>query len=225
VAIPDPSWRIEPDDLASPLGAIGYRKLAGVVPTPGQIRTDALAPGLAAFLDALHGVPVTEAEDLGLSAWLPPLEGFEWQRDSILGPLRGELTAAEYRLVMRWWDAFLADDEMFEFEPAVRHGDPWYGNLLVDPATGRLAAVLDWEGVEIGDQAWDFAAQLELDEELFRRTIASYSRRDPGLVHRAHKLFEVRQFGGVRMAGTLGDETELVDAVAKLRAGSILADR
>ncbi len=225
VAIPDPRWRIEPGDPALPLGAMGYRKLAGVTPAPGRIRMDVLAGDLGAFFDALHGVPVTEAEKVGLTPWVPPLEGFQRQRDSVLEPLRGALTAAEYRRVVRWWDALLADDTMVEFEPAVRHGDPWYGNLLVDPATGRLAAVLDWEGVEIGDPAWDFAAQLDLADELFRRTIEAYSRRNPALVRRARILFEVRQFGGVRLARELGDETELVDAVAKLRAGSILAGR
>jgi hypothetical protein len=36
-------------------------------------------------------------------------------------------------------------------------------------------------------------------------------------------LFEVREFGGVGLAVALGDNTELADAVAKLRAGPVLA--
>jgi aminoglycoside 2''-phosphotransferase len=167
-------------------------------------------------------VPIAEAEEAGLSTWLSALDGFQWQRDAVLPPLRELLEASEYEVVARWWDALLADRTMVEFEPAVRHGDPWYGNLLVDPLTGSLTGVLDWEGVEIGDPAWDFAAQLYLGEAFFRSVI-SRCGRDSGLEHRARTIFRAREFGGVRQAVQLGDETELADAVSKLRRSSILA--
>jgi aminoglycoside 2''-phosphotransferase len=222
--IPDPRWRIQQGHPVFRLGAIGYPKIAGQAPEPGQINGDALAGDVATFFDALHRVPVAEAEEAGISTWLPALEGYQWQRDAVLPPLRELLDPAEYRVVARWWDALVADRTMVAFEPAVRHGDPWYGNVLVDSTTGRLTGVLDWEGVEIGDPAWDFAAQLDLGEAFFRSVISRCSGRDARLEHRARAIFRVREFGGVRHAAQLGDEAELADAVTKLRKSSILAD-
>jgi thiamine kinase-like enzyme len=168
-------------------------------------------------------VPVADAEEAGISTWLPALEGFEWQRDAVLPPLRELLDPAEYRAVSRWWDALLADQTLVTFQPTVRHGDPWHGNVLIDPETGRLAGVIDWEGVEIGDPAWDFAAQLYLGEALFRSVISRCRGHDSGLEHRARALFQVREFGGVRHAAQLGDDAELAGAVTKLRTSSIFA--
>jgi aminoglycoside phosphotransferase (APT) family kinase protein len=42
---------------------------------------------------------------------------------------------------------------------AVAHGDYRFGNCLLDPATGRIAAVLDWELCTLGDPLADVAYQ------------------------------------------------------------------
>ncbi len=54
----------------------------------------------------------------------------------------------EIERVTRWWHS--ARNELERFEPALRHGDPWYGNLLVDES-GELTSDLGWEG--FGDEA------------------------------------------------------------------------
>lgn len=38
------------------------------------------------------------------------------------------------------------------------HGDFRHGNILVDPATGRLTGVIDWGNAAVGDPALDFMA-------------------------------------------------------------------
>ena len=221
--IPYPEWRIEPGNPAFPLGGIGYRKLRGETLSPGR-SVGPLADSLASFFAALHGL---ETGGLDVEPWLPAGEAFAWQRDQVLPPLRDALSAGEYRRVERWWAELLADERMTRFRPVLRHGDPWYGNVLVEAESGALAGVLDWEGIELGDPAWDLAAQLYLGERFFMDVRERYARRgrvaDADLVYRARKLFEVREFGGVRLAVALGDNAELADAVAKLRAGPVLA--
>ena len=46
---------------------------------------------------------------------------------------------------------------------------------------------------------------------------------DRSLEQRARRLFELRQFGGVRLACELQDDEELTEAIARLRRSSLLA--
>jgi aminoglycoside phosphotransferase (APT) family kinase protein len=220
--VPNPEWRLEPGHADFPLGVIGYRKIPGTTPAPGSA-TDELAADLARFLAALHAFPLDEAESLGLQPGLPPRDAFESERDAVLPVLREALRPREYRVVVRWWDDLLADAAMHEFAPALRHGDPWYGNVIVDESR-RLAGVVDWEGLEIGDPAWDFAAQSYLGRRFFDRVLelAGESRGDATLARRARRLAEVREFGGIRLSVAVGDDAELEDAIAKLRRSSVL---
>ncbi len=229
VPIPRPRWRIEPGEIF-PLGALGYPKLAGepIAPEALAERERArLASDLAAFLAALHGFSVDEAHGLGLASWKSTRAAFRWERDDVLPVLEARLTPGEYRAVVAWWESFLADPALERFRPALRHGDPWYGNLLVDDS-GRLAGVLDWEGIEVGDPAWDLAAQMYLGEGFVRTVLERYvelaGSADRGLGHRAGRLHELREFGGVRRAASISDEAELDDAVEKIRRSSILRD-
>jgi aminoglycoside phosphotransferase (APT) family kinase protein len=138
--------------------------------------------------------------------------------------LRDVLRADEYDCARAWWDELLADRAMLTFEPAVRHGDPWFGNLLTD-AAGTLTGVVDWHGVAVADPAWDFAAQQYLGAGFFEHVLEHYASArgdDPALRYRAARLAELREFGGIRLAVAVDDDAELADAVRKLRAGPIL---
>jgi aminoglycoside phosphotransferase (APT) family kinase protein len=220
--VPVPGWRIERGDRDFPLGAIGYRKLPGRHPGPTDL---AAAAELGAFLAALHGIPLELVEELGLQPWLPPRDSLLRFRDAVLPTLAGILSPDEYDRVRAWWDELLEGD-LERFEPALRHGDPWYGNVLVD-AGGALAGVLDWEGIEIGDPAADLAAQAYLGEEFLASVMAGYEQLrggfDAGFGRRVRLLAELREFGGVRRSNEVGDERELGESVAKLRAGRILS--
>jgi aminoglycoside phosphotransferase (APT) family kinase protein len=219
VPIPLPEWRIEPGHPDFPLGAIGYRKLPGRVPETG---TERLASDLASFLRALHSFPVEDAEALGLQAWAEPREALVSHRDRVLPALGDLLEEDERTQVVAWWDAVLEAGELERFEPALRHGDPWFGNLLVDES-GALAGVLDWEGLELGDPAADFAALGYLGWPFVKAVLDGYGPVDPALERRADLLSQLREFGGIRISLELGDEAELAESLAKLRAGPILS--
>jgi aminoglycoside 2''-phosphotransferase len=226
--VPLPRWRIEPGEGPFPLGAIGYRRLEGDPLSPELAdREPGAAPDLARFFAALHELPLGEAEALGLPAWLEVPESFRWSRDQVMPALRDRLTSREYRAVEQWWASLLADEEFQNFPPAVIHGDPWYGNVLVDRASGRLAGVIDWEGIAISDPAWDFAALLHLGDRFFSTVLEGYAAEqsvvDGSLEYRARALYELRELDGVRLALTLDDTAELDDAVAKVRRSAVLS--
>ena len=216
--IPRPEWRIESGHPDFHFGVIGYRKLPGRPPEAGSER---LAFDVAAFLRALHAFPLEEAEALGLEAWLEPRQAFLWHRDSVLPRLRELLRPDEHARVVAWWDAVLTSRELERFDPALRHGDPWFGNLLVDEE-GSLAGVIDWEGLEIGDPAADIAALTYTGTQFVDCVLECYRPVDTRLRGRAELLAQLREFGGVRISLELGDEEELAQSLAKLRAGPIL---
>jgi aminoglycoside phosphotransferase (APT) family kinase protein len=217
--IPRPEWRIEPGHPDFPFGVIGYRRLPGHTPETGSER---LAFDLAACLGALHAFPLEEAEALGLEAWLEPRQAFLRHRDRILPRLRELLRPDEHARVVAWWDSVLASRELERFEPALRHEDPWFGNLLVADE-GSLVAVIDWEGIEIGDPAADITALTYVGRQFVDLVLDRYRPVDTRLRGRAELLAQLREFGGVRIALELGGEEKLAQSVARLRAGPILS--
>jgi aminoglycoside phosphotransferase (APT) family kinase protein len=48
------------------------------------------------------------------------------------------------------------DDSGYAGPPRLLHGDFRAGNVVVDPASGRLAGVIDWGNAAVGDPALDF---------------------------------------------------------------------
>jgi aminoglycoside phosphotransferase (APT) family kinase protein len=232
LAVPQPRWRVSPGEPSFPHGAIGYRRLPGSGLSQelvARLGVETVASSLAAFLLALHRFPVEEAEELGLPHADRDPDDLEAFRAGVLPALQDALDPDEYLVVSAWWDHLVADPELRRFTPALRHGDLWYDHVLVDPASGQLLAVLDWEAAALGDPALDLAVQFHLGEPFAAATLAAYAAQggqvDPGLRHRVRRLWELREFGGVRAAVDLNDQEELEDAIRKLRAGPVLADR
>jgi aminoglycoside phosphotransferase (APT) family kinase protein len=209
VDVPDPQWRIE-RDAHVPFGAVGYGKLGGE-PLRSDDADDVVARDVAEFLRALHGLEGVEAakgadERVAL-------------RDATLPVLRKRLERGEVDQLETWWRGVLADDDFRRFEPVLRHGDLWNENLLVDQ--GRLVGVLDWGAAAIGDPAEDFAPLRHVGAAFADAVLDAYGA-DDALRHRAWRHWELRELYGIRAALELGDEEELADGIAKLRAGPIL---
>jgi aminoglycoside 2''-phosphotransferase len=139
--------------------------------------------------------------------------------------LAHRLTAGEDQRVTRWWDHFLADQRMRNYLPAVRHGDLWYGNLLISPA-GAISAVLDWEAVAAADPAQDLALVRYLGQSFTQTVLSTYGDRggvlDQAVQYRIERHWELREFAGIPLAAEVGDSGELSECIAKLRAGPVL---
>jgi aminoglycoside 2''-phosphotransferase len=149
------------------------------------------------------------------------------QLAGVTGPvLRRRLTSAENQRASRWWDRFLADPRMRDYQPAVRHGDLWYGNILIQPA-GRITAVLDWEAVAVADPAQDLALTRYLGPSFTGTVLGAYRAHGDGyderVQHRIERHWELREFTGIPLAAAAGDEAELSECIAKLRSGPVLS--
>ena len=173
---------------------------------------DQAAIGLAAFVKALRQVDATDAPPR------PPLE-----RGAPLAGLdehaRRSITELGDRIdgdaALRSWEESLSVSEWDGAEVWV-HGDLLPGNLLV--VDGRLSAVIDWGGLNVGDPACDlqpawnvfaddsrtrYRAELQVDDAswlrgrgwaLFQAVMALpyYWDTNPGMIRQAsHALTQV----------------------------------
>lgn len=223
VAVPQPQWLTGPCD-ALPQGAIGYQRV------PGQIMTEAsfyasdraaLANSLAVFLAALHAVPPADVPMLRSRNAEQRMEKEREVRDEVLPVLRDRLTAEEFALAEAWWERYVNDPQMMSYEPAVTHGDLWWGNFLVDESGSQLTGVLDWELAAVADPARDFGGLGYLGVDFMTTVLRIYERLtgcdDPALHHRTALVFQVREFYGVRYANAFPAMREMDDALAKVR--------
>jgi aminoglycoside phosphotransferase (APT) family kinase protein len=219
--VPVPVLRCPPGPQL-PFGAIGYRRLPGQ-PCRPDTATEKTACDLGSFLAVLHRADARR---------LPALPGPDevWQgwcrlRQDTGRLLRSRLTARERQRLDRWWDGFLADADVRHYQPAVRHGDLWYGNLLVQPG-GTLSAVLDWELVALADPAQDLALARHLGPAFTGIMVEAYARANgpySGKIrHRADRHWQLRELTGLPLAAAAGDSEELAECVAKLKAGPVL---
>ena len=69
------------------------------------------------------------------------------------------------------------------------HGDLRHGNVIVDPATGRLSGVIDWGNAALGDQALDFMMLVMWRGwQFMHRALAAYDLpTDDGFLDRVRR--------------------------------------
>src|SRR6185437_5396087 len=210
VAIPAPSYW----DGAE----LVYPKLKGEPLAPGMLEhvdTAGVAGEIAAFLRALHSLPVDDAIRWGMPARSRTTQLLE-AADRVLPLIPPELRAAA-------WDWRAGFVEMPH--PSVPiHGDLWYENILVDPQTGRITGVLDFDQAGIGDPAWDLATQLHCGRTFAEQVFEAYPFKDATLWMRAKALFRLRPFEGLDWAVRNNEPAEFEDGLRKLQEVGVLAD-
>jgi aminoglycoside phosphotransferase (APT) family kinase protein len=207
-----------------PFGAIAYIHIDGEVPGPVD-HTATVAQQLGEFLQALWQVPPETYSGLGLPIVADPFIGLRALRDATMPGVARHLEPIELATVERWWAEVLADRWLaMPFRPTLVHGDLWWGNLLVRGEHPHLAAILDWESVHLGDIARDIATQMHAGVE-FARTVVRHTglgMESIILRARAQRYWEAREFEGISWSIEQGDDDELAESIAKLRAGPIL---
>jgi aminoglycoside phosphotransferase (APT) family kinase protein len=225
IDIPEPKWYV-PHSKDFPFGVIGYHKLVGHPLKPEDIKPpdqqQKIAGQIARFILALQHIPPESVHlridnDKRFAQWTK-------QRDIVLPVLQTTLQSNEYQLVKDWWDTFLADRTIFQYHPVIQHGDLWYGNLLFDGTA--LVGVIDFEQLEVGDPASDFATQLHLGEHFLNSVIDAFcnigGNLDENFHHRLYSLWALREFSGLEYSIRYDDQDEFQDSLLKLRKGPIL---
>ncbi len=142
----------------------------------------ALAVDLADFLHRLHTPAPADAPP-------NPVRGVPLPtRDAVVRErLATGLIPAADRLAALW--ETLSATPAWSSPPVWLHGDPHPANLLLDPGTGRLRAVLDFGDITSGDPACDLAAGWLVFDAVGRRTFRTRLDRhgdlDPATWQRA----------------------------------------
>jgi aminoglycoside phosphotransferase (APT) family kinase protein len=229
VAVPAPRWRAGPSP-DFPFGVIGYAKLPGIPLQPAMLTSTAaikrLAHDIADFLLALHRLPLTTLAPLDLPGPRPNRQELTAIWAAIQPVLRAALTSTEVATLHAWWAEVLADQRLWRYTPTFHHGDCWYENILIAPATLRVVGVVDFEQVGPGDPARDLATQYHLGEHFGDEVLVAYRALagavDPDLPHRVRRQWELREVLGLGSA-LRDDPTEIADSIRKLRAGPILS--
>ncbi|MCW2613009.1 MAG: phosphotransferase family protein [Frankiales bacterium] len=123
------------------------------------VRADALADELVDVLVRLHRVDPAQVglADLGRPEGYLTRQLSRWQRQLASSHTR-DLPELE-RLAARLAEALPASSAASS-TAAVVHGDYRLDNVVVDPATGAVTAVLDWEMATLGDPLTDLASAV-----------------------------------------------------------------
>jgi aminoglycoside phosphotransferase (APT) family kinase protein len=164
-----------------PFRFLGYERIEG---TPAirlpldAVDLDACGERLGEFLTALHRFPTAEARAAGVRDG-PTGERLAAQRIALLArmpAMRSALPAPLERRSLRFLEGPLAISPPREV--VLTHNDLCDGHFLVDVETRRVAGVIDWGDVAVGDAAVDFAGLWQwLGEPLVDRALRAYGGR------------------------------------------------
>ena len=185
--IPEPKFV----DLDTDYPYMGYRMIPGAPLTlhyldapPAQHQI--LGNQLGHFIGAFHSIPETILDDEA-DSFTP--EVYRREQSEIFNRVQ-DLAYPHMSTQQRDWtgtlfNSFLDNDENFEFEPVITHGDLYSVNILVDPETLNLTGIIDFESVRLYDPAIDFIFLRE-GTVLLSSIIEAYPHKiDPNLGDRA----------------------------------------
>ncbi|WP_372344485.1 aminoglycoside phosphotransferase family protein [Streptomyces sp. KL116D] len=181
VAVPEPVAEGRPD-LGYPWAWAVHRWVPGAIPVVGRLeQPEALAGDLAVFVTALRGVDTTGAPRSYRGAPLPERDADTREVIGRLGAATGTGTGIDTDIdtdaALAVWDAAVRAPRR---EPDVwLHADLQPGNLLVED--GRLAAVIDFECMGLGDPAVDLIVAWYVLDAPERRTFRDAVGQDPDL--------------------------------------------
>lgn len=198
--LPIPQFRyIGQPDAHFPYIFVGYERLAGdsVMEWPDQIwQADWWQQPLAAFVTALHAVPLEQARAQGVGnfslvgpllgivdeppSWRAMIEDYHQQTRQRVYPL---IDGAAQAALSQRFESFLADQRNFAFTSVLLHADLGEDHVLIDAAARRVTGVIDFGDMAIGDPALD----------VWPRLLPHYGgQTDPGF-ERRHRFY--RRFG------------------------------
>lgn len=168
-------------EYVSPDGRLHVRRMvAGVTSLGGNARERSFAASpagrrfaedLGRALSELHGsaTPV-EAEALGVPT-RGPLPGAADLRRCLSGRLSQPALEPALDAVL---DAYAAIEEKGA-GPVLTHGDPWAGNFALDPETGRLVGMFDFEDAALADRHADFRYLHSFGDGYAERVLEAYA--------------------------------------------------
>ena len=191
-----------------PLRFAGYRKIAGEsCAEASDLKTETLGPDLAQFLTELHSIlPTRRVLEL-----IPRYTAKTWAESRAsfyrrIRPLVYPLLHGKFREMSdEFWAESMVQFSHAEFEPTLIHSDLRAGNIIVNPRTGRLNGVIDWDNAAVGDPALDFMGAFELSPVLGDVTLDNYEREKEGFRDRIDTYLRTVPFGEVAQGVRAGN--------------------
>ncbi|GEM_PF-286402 len=135
---------------------------------------DPLSTQLGKVIATIHTLPAELVQEADL-----PMYSHEQCRKRMLSELdRAASTRKVPSALLRRWEAWLEDENMWQFRPTVVHGDLSEDNIVLDGT--RLSAVRGWHDLHVGDPALDFSWLMSCpDQEFADAIIEIYSVQLP----------------------------------------------
>jgi aminoglycoside 2''-phosphotransferase len=145
---------------------MGYEMLPGTPLRRSQFQTVGptgrrrLARQLASFLQALHGIPITQLGPVEPLSNGDTCESYADLYDRIRRHLFPHMRHDAQEQVAHHFESSLNEPAAWAFEPKLRHGDFGIGILLFDRETQAMTGIIDLSFAGLGDPATYFAALL-----------------------------------------------------------------
>ncbi|HEY7782330.1 MAG TPA: phosphotransferase, partial [Ktedonobacterales bacterium] len=149
----------------------GERGLGGEDPAgPGG---EDLPAALGAFLAALHAFPVNRARELGAEEAREP-DHTRALFESVREYVYPRLTPAVRRWTDHLFGDYLANPRLWEFAPALVHGDLSSDHILYDRAAGHLGGIIDFGDAGIYDPISDFVGLIDYGDAFLQAALAAH---------------------------------------------------
>lgn len=213
--------------LIDPAGAFaGYPLIDGVELTPERFSAldvgtrHAVLDQVAAFLAALHRL---SPADLWKGDWPKAWTPVDYVRRARSG--RTARITRRFPGLSSSLSAFYADyGQDRPYDLVILHGDLVSDHLLLTEAGDRLAGIIDFGDIALGDPAQDLMGLWAYGPDAVARVVAAYDPggRDPGLRRRSYGAFVRYRIDGLADALEEEGAGNLLDEVARLDA--LLAD-
>ena len=174
--VPNPSY-IHFQNQKVGLAFMGYQLIPGEPLMPAAFAKiedkTAVARQIAAFLQALHTVPIRDLIDEPLPLSDTPEEWWD-----VYGRIQTNLfpymRLDACKSVAHHFESVLDDPQQMQYEPVLRHGDFGTGNLLHDPVTQQMSGIIDFGFAVLGDPAFDVAGLLTYGEPFVQEIARFY---------------------------------------------------
>jgi aminoglycoside 2''-phosphotransferase len=201
----------------------GYRCLPGVPLTADVFAgltpdaQEAALAEIAGFLTALHAYPAAAARAADVAEELLT-GGYDPQQRDLHRRLGDLLTAREVARLDAMFDEYERDHEPGRVSPVLLHSDLKPEHVLYDTA-GRVAGVLDWGDVSLGDGDFDLAViSIFFGDGFLRRLLPHVPDRDGDTVLAKTRFFTtLRALQDAVYDLQLSDRCALDESLAGLR--------
>lgn len=139
---------------------------------------DAIADQLAGYLRVLHGFPVAKAREYGIRDRRADDVCREF-RDKVKVMVYPDLSPRDIAACEGLFDRYF-DEGHGAYEPALIHGDLQPRHVLFDPVATRIAGIIDYSDIWIGDPDYDLHyLHRQYGDDLLDRLLPRYGHATP----------------------------------------------